>query len=99
MKTFTWNPKDESLVKQVEDRLQGQGGYLEVWSKNVRILCKKCSEGVVHAKHDEKGLSDTEIRIGVASASDKIIESINDSILKNTKEKIQFWNPKAFSNP
>jgi ribosomal protein S27AE len=32
------------------------GHAAEDWTRNVRALCKRCSEGTVHAEHDEKAL-------------------------------------------
>lgn len=35
-----------------------QAGYAaEDWTRNVRMLCKRCSEGSVHAEHDESAVA------------------------------------------
>lgn len=91
MRTFIWNPKNDYHVQEVEKKLEEFGGYLEVWSNTVRIICKKCSEGISHAKHDKLGSKNSEIRIGVAASSDAIVENINKSILNDVEEKIQDW--------
>ena len=39
------------------DAIEGAGYAAEDWTRNVRMLCKRCSEGTVHAEHSEPALA------------------------------------------
>jgi ribosomal protein S27AE len=84
-----WEPSDVPTVSAsvsaetpaaVDELLQAvdASGYAaEDWSRNVRTLCKRCSEGVVHAEHSDGELSTGhEHFIGLAAPFDVAEELI-----------------------
>lgn len=68
-------------AQQSTDRLcevaSALGGAAEDWSASTRMLCKQCSEGRVHAKHDqENDLPERERTVAVAARSCEHAERI-----------------------
>lgn len=89
-RTWTWEPDDDRHIKAVEEAIAAAGGHLEIWTRSVRILCKKCSEGAVHDEHDgEAGGEDGSLVIGVASPTEEAVAAINRTVLADQDGKIE----------
>ena len=58
-------PSVERLVASVDDR----GHAIEDWTRNVRMICSRCSEGALHAEHPQHELAaGTTHFLGIAAA-------------------------------
>jgi hypothetical protein len=63
----------DSDVDGLITAVQAAGFAAEDWTRNVRVLCKRCSEGVVHAEHDPTALAAGDIHhIGIAGPRDLV---------------------------
>ncbi len=45
-------------IAALDDAVTAAGGQVEDWTATTRLLCKACSEGRPHERHDEEGGSD-----------------------------------------
>jgi hypothetical protein len=62
-------PEDEYMEKLAETATKLEGSA-EDWSTSTRLLCKACSEGIVHATHDTKAAPPEGMHlIGIAARS------------------------------
>lgn len=57
------------------DAAKALGGAAENWAQSVAFLCKACSEGTVHAEHDEDG-SASALPCAVAALTDEHLHQI-----------------------
>lgn len=60
---------DDSLAPLLKRALE-LGGCAEDWSTSVRILCKACSEGQVHEKHDQQAAPPEGVHVVAIAADD-----------------------------
>jgi tetratricopeptide (TPR) repeat protein len=70
---------DSLAILELESACETDGIEFEDWTKNMRVLCKACSEGRPHEQHDHSLKSDewqTERRIGLASKDAAKVTSI-----------------------
>lgn len=64
-------------VDELLQRVEASGYAAEDWSQNVRVLCKRCSEGIVHAEHSEEELAaGREHLVGLAAPLDVVEELV-----------------------
>lgn len=71
-------PSDDDL-EALAEALHEVGGAAEDWTRNVRMLCTKCSEGVPHEHHTHEGAEagDSQLRVvGVAATGQDQVEAI-----------------------
>jgi hypothetical protein len=80
-----WEPSDvpthqagvsaesEHDIDALLTRLEQAGHAVEDWSRNVRMLCKHCSEGTAHAEHTDSALeTGREHLVGIAGPLDAV---------------------------
>lgn len=68
--------EDGQDAERAADRISEAGGYAEVWTRNVRVLCRQCSEGIPHEHHqqDEPANHDAVFRVGISAQEGEVIE-------------------------
>ena len=75
-----WQPSDvptvetsvtaegDGAVDELIAAVEAAGFAAEDWTRNVRVLCRRCSEGVVHAEHEAEVLDAGEVHfLGLAA--------------------------------
>lgn len=66
-------------VDALVDALDQAGHVAEDWTRNTRLLCKQCCEGVVHADHNHVAtLTGPEHLIGIAGPLDAVTSVVRD---------------------
>jgi tetratricopeptide (TPR) repeat protein len=69
---------DDADLDALEHALESSGASLEDWSRNVRLLCRQCSEGHPHEQHDRDLERDPGARrvIGIAACPELALEGL-----------------------
>jgi len=62
-------PKDRASITRLSEIAAECGGAAEDWSASVRMICKACSEGRPHERHDTELPADGAHLIGIAARS------------------------------
>jgi tetratricopeptide (TPR) repeat protein len=80
-------PDRAEYVKNLAELAADLGGCAEDWSTSVRMICKACSEGRPHEKHDaEADRSDGVHLIGIAAGNLKHAQTILSSWKKEAED-------------
>ncbi|MBL0743876.1 tetratricopeptide repeat protein [Chryseolinea lacunae] len=75
----------ESQYKDLEGRCKAVDIEIQNWTTTVRLLCRKCSEGTPHEKHDEDLKKDVdEFLIGIASTSEELLSRTLETWFEET---------------
>jgi hypothetical protein len=70
---------DAEAIKRLEAACEAAGVEMEDWTKNMRVLCKACSEGRAHEQHDHSLKNDgwqVERRVGFASKDEAKVGAV-----------------------
>jgi hypothetical protein len=73
---------------QLINQLENNKIEFEDWTSSIRILCKQCSEGIPHKKHDKKLENYWQCRrkIGFTATNIECIENILEKWKSNVNE-------------
>jgi hypothetical protein len=65
-------------LEELLDSMDAAGYAAEDWTRNVRLLCRRCSEGIVHPEHSEAALaSGREHLLGLAAPVDVVTDLLS----------------------
>lgn len=81
---------DEQDLERLEHLLAGVPHEIEDWTSNVRILCKRCSEGIPH-DHDDDGFpQELELirKLGIATQDQAVLEKALNKLQKQTGARL-----------
>jgi hypothetical protein len=62
-------PPDRELIERLGQAAREHGGAAEDWKTMVRMLCRACSEGRPHDRHEEEPIPEGDHLIGIAARS------------------------------
>jgi len=77
-------------IQELEAACKAAGVEIEDWTKNMRVLCKACSEGRAHEQHDHSFKNDEwqiERRIGFASKGEAKVNAVLEHWETQDKER------------
>ena len=81
---------DEQDLDRLETLLAGVPHEIEDWTSNVRVICKRCSEGIPH-NHDEDDFSqEIELihKLGIAAQDQTVVEKALAKLQKQTGARL-----------
>jgi TPR repeat len=81
---------DEQDLDRLETLLAGVPHEIEDWTSNVRVICKRCSEGIPHDHGDDGFSQEFELihKLGIAAQDQTVVEKALAKLQKQTGARL-----------
>ncbi len=81
---------DEQDLEKLENLLAGVPHEIEDWTSNVRVICKRCSEGIPHDHGEDDFPQEFELihKLGIAAQDQAVVEKALAKLQKQTGARL-----------